>query len=203
MWAAIIKIGVVLGLVFGAAFAVNGWLDARDALAYDRGYHDRDVVAVKEESERRAVLIQRTAENIASARKIDAEIVTRLQRQNQAFASAQKDLELRLEVQEQTPYVFNKEKPNEKPLVAQSVLDDRTVGVLNAARAGPVRVDADGRATLGSDAQGPTPAYSGRTVTGRELVLNDLEVTRLYRELAINHDALVDWVEGYCAIPKK
>ena len=39
----------------------------------------------------------------------------------------------------------------------------------------------------------PTP---GNPVTGKELSENDLAVVRMYHELAIRHQALIDWVKS-------
>ena len=68
-----------------------------------------------------------------------------------------------------------------------SVIDVFTVSLLNAARNGetidPARF---------SDDEGKTPAGIGLP----ELLESDLEVVSLYRELAIKHDALVDYVSS-------
>lgn len=67
-----------------------------------------------------------------------------------------------------------------------SFLDAGTVRLLNDARAGslgsPSGVDAEGEAAA------EVSIYS--------FVQNDLEVVGMYHDLAIRHDALVEWVEG-------
>lgn len=67
-----------------------------------------------------------------------------------------------------------------------SGLDVGTVRLLNSARAGA----AFDPASLGD---GASQAPSGIGLP--ELLDNDLEVVQLYRELAVRHDALVDYVE--------
>lgn len=81
-----------------------------------------------------------------------------------------------------------KEKSNETSCsVADWSLDHGTVSLLNAARA---NVPADTAAI--SDAKSKAPSGVGAV----EFVENDLEVTRLYHDLAARHDALVDYVQS-------
>lgn len=65
-------------------------------------------------------------------------------------------------------------------------LDLGTLGLLNAARTG-----ADPGAAGSSDAE--SQASSG--LGAKELIDNDLQVVEQYRDLAIRHDALVDYVQ--------
>lgn len=67
------------------------------------------------------------------------------------------------------------------------LLDVGTVGLLNAARAGE---DFD-TSRLGDE---ESLAPSG--IALHEFVSNDLEVVKMYHDLAIRHDALVDYVES-------
>ncbi len=66
-------------------------------------------------------------------------------------------------------------------------LDVGTVGLLNAARTG-----ADPGSASGSDAESQAPSGIGP----EELIDNDLQVVEQYRDLAIRHDDLVDYVHG-------
>lgn len=75
--------------------------------------------------------------------------------------------------------------------LGSAVLDGRTVRLLNEARANTEL--AHGDAGAGADEEGRATA-----ITGADLALNDLEVTRLYHELAARHSGLVDWVHAQC-----
>lgn len=67
----------------------------------------------------------------------------------------------------------------------ERVLNDRTVGLLNAARANK---PFDPAPWL--DGEGEAPSL----VTDEDFIDNDLEVVGMYHDLAQRHDALVDWV---------
>lgn len=91
------------------------------------------------------------------------------------------------------------EPGNEEPRIGLCVhpdpsLDVGTVRLLNAAREGA----ALDPASLGDDA---SKAPSGIGIA--ELVDNDLEVVGLYQELAVKHNALVDFVEKKLGIQSK
>lgn len=75
--------------------------------------------------------------------------------------------------------------------LGSAVLDGRTVRLLNEARANTELAHSD--AGAGADEEGRATA-----ITGADLALNDLEVTRLYHELAARHSGLVDWVHAQC-----
>jgi hypothetical protein len=81
---------------------------------------------------------------------------------------------------------LDKKMPPEPVVCPDPVLDVGTVRLLNAAREGAA-VDAAGS----SDAALETPSAVG---VGK-LVDNDLDVVKLYHDLAARHDALVDAVE--------
>ena len=66
-------------------------------------------------------------------------------------------------------------------------LDDWTVRMLNAARSSAAAPDA----AVSGDGTSEGTAPVGKA----ELIDNDLEVVKLYRELAERHDSLVDYVE--------
>jgi hypothetical protein len=193
----------LIALIAGAAWFGQHWLHARDVANYHDGYMARDAIVQQDINKAVKERADKIAANAAATHAADQAVNAKLTHEGQAFEQAYRVLSARLIAQENTPFVTNPEKPDEKPLLGQSVLDDGTVGLLNAARTGPVRLDAHGRATFGTDGEGTAPAYSGRPVTGREFAENDLEVVRLYRALAINHDALVDWVNQQCVAPKK
>lgn len=65
-------------------------------------------------------------------------------------------------------------------------LDNGTVGLLNAARSGGAV-----ESVTGSDEALSDPS----TITVGKLVINDLDVVKLYHDLATRHDQLVDEVE--------
>ncbi len=72
----------------------------------------------------------------------------------------------------------------------QRVLNDRTVGLLNAARADkPV----DPASWL--DGEGEAPSL----VTDEDFIDNDLEIVGMYHDLSKRHDTLVDWVSDLIA----
>lgn len=75
--------------------------------------------------------------------------------------------------------------------LGSAVLDGRTVRLLNEARANTELAHSD--AGAGADEEGRATA-----ITGADFALNDLEVTRLYHELAARHSGLVDWVNAQC-----
>ena len=86
------------------------------------------------------------------------------------------------------------------PLLGQSVLDRLTVRVLNDARANADAAPTEARGTSpGADAEGEASADAPTTITGADFADNDLEVARLYHELATRHNGLVDWVNRQCA----
>lgn len=66
-------------------------------------------------------------------------------------------------------------------------LNARTASLLNSARANVRPSDTSGP----GDAKEQTLA----PISAEEFLENDLEIVRLYHELAANHDALVDWLE--------
>lgn len=82
--------------------------------------------------------------------------------------------------------IVYKKAEYEKAECPAFAFDSDTIGLLNAARQ-----NTDPAAT-GSNAEGPAFAAVGIA----EFVANDLEVVRLYHELALRHDQLVDYVQS-------
>lgn len=84
-----------------------------------------------------------------------------------------------------------KEKANETIQMDRQIscgaLDVGTVRLLNAARTG---------AAVDSAAVGDEASQTPSGIAVPELLDNDLEVVQLYRELAAEHDTLVDYVES-------
>lgn len=76
-------------------------------------------------------------------------------------------------------------------LLGSAVLDGRTVRLLNEARANTELENGD--ASAWADEEG-----RATSITGADLALNDLEVVRMYHELAARHSGLVDWVHAQC-----
>lgn len=78
-----------------------------------------------------------------------------------------------------------------------AVLDPDAVRLHNQARRGGGGGKDGGSASTGYEEV--SEVAPSRPVTGLEFARNDLEVVRLYRELAIAHDELVDWVSRECS----
>lgn len=79
-------------------------------------------------------------------------------------------------------------------LLGDAVLDGRTVRLLNEARANTELENSD--ASAWADEEG-----RATSITGADLALNDLEVVRMYHELAERHSGLVDLVYKQCLRP--
>jgi hypothetical protein len=200
-------------IVVMAAIAVGGWWLLHRA--EQRGWDRRDAQAQAEAhaAEQRAGEI--ILENIADAADRDRAVATQIEALNLAASARAKTLNDHLAAQEAIPFqprgtTHDDNLPvaglapapafSAHPLLGQSVLDRRTVGLLNDARAG--LAPAPGSAPAGADAEGEATASSPTAITGRIFADNDLEVVRLYHELATRHNGLVDWVNHQC-VPEK
>lgn len=124
-----------------------------------------------------------------SAQNIQQSLETSLVTEQKVTDSTTKIAAIRKEVaarvQPKTQETSN--EANLRPACSRDGLDVGTVRLLNSARDG----SALDPASLGD---GASQAPSGIGLP--ELLDNDLEVVQLYRELAVRHDALVDFVES-------
>lgn len=132
-----------------------------------------------------------TGQNITASidRAVETEEIVR--ESNQQVETIRKVVAKRFKQQE----TKQKETVNEaalKPPAANAgacYLDVGTVGMLNAAR--------DGSSVVGADSDFDAESQAPSDVGVAELVDNDLEIVKLYRELAINHNDLVDQVREH------
>ncbi len=120
---------------------------------------------------------QEAALSVAKSEQVDQRIAASSQRVRKAQSAVRERLS-----QPQEP-TANDAHPSPD---SSWQLDVGTVGLLNAARA---NTDPD-TAGLG-DAESQAPSGIG----AEEFIDNDLEIVRLYHELAERHNALVDYVE--------
>lgn len=196
-----------------AAIAGTGWWALHRA--EQRGWDRRNALA---QAEARAAEVRAgeiILENIADAADRDRAASAAIDQLNHAAASRARTLNDHLAAQEAIPFqprgtTHDDNLPvaglapapafSAHPLLGQSVLDRRTVGLLNDARAG--LAPAPGGAPAGTDAEGEATASTPTAITGRIFADNDLEVVRLYHELATRHNGLVDWVNHQC-VPEK
>lgn len=177
-----------------------------------RGYDRRDAEVQVERLQIAQDHQRILRENIADAQAREQSMRQQVERANAVARNRSSQLAQHLKAQEQqhletshadhtsntdtNPPTTEAAQSNQqdRPLLGAAVLDAHTVRVLNDARAGhaphaggaPAGVDEKGRATA---------------VTGTDLALNDLEVVRLYHELAARHSGLVDWVNHQCINP--
>jgi hypothetical protein len=122
-----------------------------------------------------------TAESIQESLKTSAATEQEVTASNQQVAAIRKKVAVRVQPKE----TFN--EANLRPVCPAADLDVGTVRLLNSARDGSTLDPA----SLG-DVASQTPSGAGLP----ELLDNDLEVVQLYRELAVRHDTLVDYVES-------
>lgn len=199
------RFGIQLALA--AAIVGAGWWAL--SAAEQRGWDRRDAQAQLEARQALDEANRIVRENIADAAARDQAAAATIDKLNAVAAGRAKTLNEHLAAQELTPQgnphdALSGGQPTaaqpavaHRPLLGHAVLDAFTVRVLNDARAnaaGP----APGGAPAGADAEGQAAAFAPTTITGRDFADNDLEVVRLYHELATRHDGLVDWVNRQC-----
>lgn len=172
-------------------------------LAYQQGYERRDSIARAEQSELLAHQQREVAGNAADAARRNNELQQRLQVQNQLAGARTLEVTKHLTQQEQTylealheqSMVTDTWEGKDRPLLGTAVLDEHTVRLLDSARANR---DWKAGGAPGRDDEEVRTAASASPVTGTEFAMNDMEVVRLYHELAARHDGLVDWVIRQC-----
>lgn len=195
-------------------FALGMWaLSAAEQRGYDRRNAELQAQELRQEKGNTEQLLK----NIADSASADQKATASIEKTNQAAAVRAQTLGAHLSAQGSKP--FNSPRKNHDhnsanpkqttapaaesdpaiPLLGQSVLDRLTVRVLNDARANADAAPTEARGTSpGADAEGEASADAPTTITGADFADNDLEVVRLYHELATRHNGLVDWVNRQC-----
>jgi hypothetical protein len=176
-----------------------------------RGYERRDAEVRIELAAAQARYQAELAHNTEDARRREQALTEQLEAANETARKRSQSLAAHLKAQEQQPLETRHARSDEsrtlpqpetaahgdpgRPLLGRAVLDGRTVRLLNDARTNRPGAQ-DGSAAPSADEEGRATA-----VTGTDFALNDLEVVRLYHELAARHNGLVDWVLHQCVDP--
>lgn len=190
------------------------WLVTALERAEERGWQRRDATAQKEAAQAAEERAAERLQNTLDAAARDARLEIELADLAENAAARQLELSAHLAQQAKIPYQPRKiahEKGttesapapsdgHDRPLLGQSVLDEWTVRLLDDARANRPADTANGGAARASDAEGPAAAALA-PITGAEFASNDLEVVRLYHDLAQRHNELVDWAKAQCLAP--
>lgn len=150
------------------------------SVGYCTGYYTKGRFVKADQFEAATEARSETAKDIQQSLEISAVTGQEVAASNQQVAVIRKKVAARVQP---------KETPNEANLhlVCRDGLDVGTVRLLNSARDGSALDPA-------SSADGASQAASGIGLP--ELLDNDLEVVGMYRDLAIKHNALVDYVES-------
>lgn len=207
-------------LALPALLAAAVWwgLHTLQGRAYDQGWSERDAQATAELRTAQELALKRRQENAADAMEREfaanqtaQDINQRAQKLETALRAALNRKDTVHEPRDASGHVAaTLPDAAAAPSAVEALVLDRdlpvpvpVVGVLNAARATPragqpghtdAELDAAGRAAADDQARfGP--------VTLTDLALNDLEVVRLYHQLAARHAGLVDWVNQQCLRP--
>ncbi len=201
--------------LLAAGVALGAWaLSSAEQRGYDRRNSELQAQELRQQKSNTDELLK----NIADSAGADQKAAASIEKTNQAAAARAQTLGAHLSAQESKP--FNSQRKNHDhnsanpertaalaaefspavPLLGQSVLDRLTVRVLNDARTNTDAAPAEaGGTSPGADAEGEASANASTTITGADFADNDLEVVRLYHELATRHNGLVDWVNRQCA----
>lgn len=201
---------LVVGVVVGA-----GWWAL--SVAEQRGYDRRNSELQAQELLQQKSNTDELLKNIADSAAVGQKAAESIERTNQVAAQRASVLGNHLTAQGAKPFNPPRKSNDDDvsttkpaaapaaesdpaiPLLGQSVLDRLTVRVLNDARANTDAAPREARGTSpGADAEGEASANAPTTITGADFADNDLEVVRLYHELATRHDGLVDWVNRQC-----
>jgi hypothetical protein len=182
--------GLWLRVGIAAALVMAGL--AMYHFTYIRGYNARAAEFQSEVVKASLLAVEEFKANVKDAETANLKIIETLAAENVRQEGIAVTLRKRLAAQANLP-----RNCNETPLLGQSVLDPYSLRLLNDARRAATRdrPGVDPRAAGRGDAPGGASAAASGPVTGGEFADNDLEVVRLYKELAARHDALVDWVE--------
>lgn len=191
------------------------WLVSALERAETRGWERRDATAQKEAAQAGEQLAAERLQNTIDAAAREAQLEVELADLAENAAARQLELSAHLAQQAKIPYQPRKiahEKGNtepapapadghDRPLLGQSVLDEWTVRLLDDARANRPSAGQDSGAAAQRDAEGAAAAPVA-PITGAEFASNDLEVVRLYHDLAKRHNELVDWAHAQCLAPE-
>lgn len=199
--------------LLAAVVALGAWaLSSAEQRGYDRRNSELQAQELLQQKSNTDELLK----NIADSAAVDQKAAESIERTNQAAAQRASVLGNHLAAQGAKPFnpprksndddvsttkpaaAQAAESDTAVPLLGQSVLDRLTVRVLNDARTNAAPAEAGGTSP-GADAEGEASANAPTTITGADFADNDLEVVRLYRELATRHNGLVDWVNRQCA----
>jgi hypothetical protein len=167
---------------------------------YQAGYDARDAIALRERATKAETTVAQATTNVRESRAEDLQLQAQLKTQLAAATARASQLDRALKKQERTPFIATTnptpDHAETKPLLGQSVLDVFTLCLLDAERQGVARPGtacAPGR----TDAQVDAAAFAPTEVGGGDLARADLDTVRLYRELALRHDGLVDWIDSH------
>lgn len=199
--------------LLAAVVALGAWaLSSAEQRGYDRRNSELQTQELLQQKSDTDELLRNIADSAAAGQKA-AESIGRA---NQTAAQRASVLDKHLAAQGAKPFnpprksddndvsttkpaAASADAPSPVPLLGQSVLDRLTVRVLNDARANADAAPTEARGTSpGADAEGEASADAPTTITGADFADNDLEVVRLYHELATRHNGLVDWVNRQC-----
>lgn len=195
-------------------FALGMWaLSAAEQRGYDRRNSELQAQELLQQKSNTDELLKNIADSAAADQKASESI----ERTNQTAAQRASVLGKHLATQGAKPFNPPRKSNDDDvsttksataqtvapdsaiPLLGQSVLDRLTVRVLNDARANTDAAPTEARGTSpGADAEGEASADAPTTITGADFADNDLEVVRLYHEMATRHNGLVDWVNRQC-----
>ncbi|MCY1197866.1 hypothetical protein D9M72_92340 [compost metagenome] len=182
-----IEIILVVALALGA-----WWLHHT---GYQDGYAARDAIVLRDQVRAADQAIAKTQENVQAALATDEKLRTEAVAEKKAYDTRAQRLD-RVQTTQEKPHAPQPPTAPAKPvLLGSSVLDLFTLCLLNAERDGagsPAAACAPERTDAEVDAAAATPTEVG----GGDLARNDLEVTRIYNDLAKRHDGLVEWVKA-------
>lgn len=178
--------------------------------AEQRGYAQRDAEYANARIEWTRALDAERAANRDRTAALEARVRELRQQLDQRHVAIARTVHQHLDQQERewpaAAATICQESPDDtppaRPLLGHAVLDERTVRLLDAARRGPDadRAASSGAAPAGADEASGAPAPAA-PVTGAAFAANDLEVVRLYHQLAARHAGLVEWVREQCLAP--
>ena len=173
---------------------VGPWLLAAAALVfafwfvYDLGWDARDAKVQKELAAQRAQDLETFKTNTATAARLNAETALQITSERDRQLSIAEQLQAHLNTQ-------LKGSPHAKsPLLGSCVLDAESVRLLNRARAAAELPAGSPAVRADAEVEAPAAPDWAPIVFGADFAANDLEVIQLYKDLAIRHDGLVDWV---------
>jgi hypothetical protein len=181
MKAFLIEVAVIIGVFLGGVFV---------------GVNHAEISAMKTDAKATSAAAQQTAQGVAKAQAASVKVETKVAAQAANIAQNKTAIHKRV-VKQIQQHIAAESNPTEThdatpqdPVCGSYFLDVGTVRMLNATRQGA----AIHPASSSDEARDAAPAlcYS-------DFVDSDVELTRLYLDLSVRHDALVDSVEGYQA----